>query len=353
MGKFCKVTVNDLSFLARRGDLLLDAALSNNVDLPHDCRSGICGACRVRLVKGRVFGDADDGSGLVHACQSRVDLGLADRDREDAGNPVGLGARRRLDAPCARHRRRFASSFRRPLKFLPGQYCKLQFRGFPVRSFSPSFPLNGGPDDRVLEFHIRVVAGGRVSSALGTEIQIGHSVRVSGPFGAAFFRPDHAGGMVLVSSGTGFAPMWSIAVAAIFERPQRELILVVGARSVKSLYMLRALCRLARFPNVSIVPVVSEPTELSEAIRAGRPTDHMPMLSQHDIVYAAGAPAMTAKVAEIAKAAGARCYTDPFVVSAAAGERPRRSSLIRPDSRRPRICEFAGVLPAQRNRGRR
>jgi NAD(P)H-flavin reductase/ferredoxin len=329
MGKFCRVTVNDLSFLARRGDLLLDAALSNNVDLPHDCRSGICGACRVRLVKGQVFSGADDGSGLVHACQSRVisDLQVVTENMPEARS---VAARVRRLTRLAPDIVGVSLALSKPLKFLPGQYCKLQFRGFPARSFSPSFPLNGGPDDRVLEFHIRVVAGGRVSSALGNEIRIGHSVRVSGPFGAAFFRPDHSGGLVLVSSGTGFAPMWSIAVAAIFERPQRELILVVGARMVKSLYMLRALCRLARFPNVSIVPVVSEPTDLSEAIRAGRPTDHMPMLSPRDIVYAAGAPALTARVAAIAKASGARCYTDPFVASAAAGERPRRSGLIRP-----------------------
>ncbi len=351
MGKFCKVTVNDLSFLARRGDLLLDAALSNNVDLPHDCRSGICGACRVRLVKGRVFGNADDGSGLVHACQSRVisDLQIV---TESMPETRLVSARVRRLTRLAPDIVGVSLALSKPLKFLPGQYCKLQFRGFPVRSFSPSFPLNGGPDDRVLEFHIRVLAGGRVSSALGNEIQIGHSVRVSGPFGAAFFRPDHAGGMVLVSSGTGFAPMWSIAVAAIFERPQRELILVVGARSVKSLYMLRALCRLARFPNVSIVPVVSEPTELSEAIRAGRPTDHMPMLSQHDIVYAAGAPAMTTKVAEIAKAAGARCYTDPFVVSRA-GRRASQEIKLDPAVRAGRAFVNSQELPAQRNRGRR
>lgn len=328
MGKFCKVTINDLSFLARRGDLLLDAALSNNVDLPHDCRSGVCGACRVQVLKGRVFGNREDGSGLVHACQSRVvsDLQIV---TEKMPETRSVSARVRRLTRLAPDIVGVSLALAKPLKSLPGQYCKVQFRGYPVRSFSPTFPLNGGPDDRVLEFHIRVVDGGRVSSALGNKIQVGHSVKVSGPLGAAFFRPDHAGGMVLVSSGTGFAPMWSIAVAAIFERPHRELILVVGARSVKSLYMLRALCRLARFPNVSIVPVVSEPTELSEAIRAGRPTDYMPTLSPRDIVYTAGAPAMTAHVADIAKAAGARCYTDPFVASAPAGERPKGSGLIR------------------------
>ena len=55
MKKTCQVTLNRKSFPANCGDVLLDAALLNGVELPHDCRSGICGACRVRLVKGRVL----------------------------------------------------------------------------------------------------------------------------------------------------------------------------------------------------------------------------------------------------------------------------------------------------------
>ena len=74
-----------------------------------------------------------------------------------------------------------------------------------------------------------------------------------------------------------------------------------------------ALCRLALFPNVTLIPMVSEPQKFSHAIRSGRPTDHLPKLSPDDVVYTAGAPAMTDAVARIAKAAGARCYTDPFV----------------------------------------
>ena len=56
MRKICKVTLNKHSFHARCGDLLLDSAIMNGVELQHDCRSGICGACRVRLVDGKVFG---------------------------------------------------------------------------------------------------------------------------------------------------------------------------------------------------------------------------------------------------------------------------------------------------------
>ena len=72
MAKTCKVTVNNETFVANCGDLLLDGAMMNGVDLPHDCRSGICGTCRVRLVAGKVFGGDDDGSDMIHACQARI-----------------------------------------------------------------------------------------------------------------------------------------------------------------------------------------------------------------------------------------------------------------------------------------
>jgi 3-phenylpropionate/trans-cinnamate dioxygenase ferredoxin reductase subunit len=208
----------------------------------------------------------------------------------------------------------------KPFHLLPAQYCKMQFRGFPARCYSPSYPLEGGPSANLLHFHVRRLPGGIVSSALGKRIRVGHRVRLTGPFGSAFLRPNHSGRTVLVSSGTGFAPMWSIAVAAITERPPRELVVVVATRKIQSFYMHGALCRLALFPNVTIVPIVSEPQSVSPAIRSGRPTDHLPNLSPNDVVYTSGAPAMTEHVARIAKDAGAKCYTDPFVPNAKLAE---------------------------------
>jgi len=175
-----------------------------------------------------------------------------------------------------------------------------------------------------------------VSSALGHKIRIGHRVKVTGPLGSAFLRPKHTGRTVLVASGTGFAPMWSIAVAAITERPQRELVFIVAARKLQSFYMHSALCRLARFPNVTIIPIVSEPQNVSPAVRSGRPTDHMPRLSPDDVVYTCGAPAMTESVARISRAAGAQCYTDPFTPSA------------KPDDSAGLMTRFAGLFDSSR-----
>src|ERR1700754_2513170 len=72
MRKICKVTLDEGAFHANVGDLLLDSALLNGVDLPHDCRSGVCGSCRVRLVEGKVFGGTEEGSDMIYACQARV-----------------------------------------------------------------------------------------------------------------------------------------------------------------------------------------------------------------------------------------------------------------------------------------
>jgi 3-phenylpropionate/trans-cinnamate dioxygenase ferredoxin reductase subunit len=312
MGKICKVVLNNEPFLANCGDLLLDWALMNGVDLPHDCRSGICGACRVRLVEGRVFGGHEQGDDMIHACQARIvsDLEIV---TEAVPNQVSISAHVADIVRLAPDVIGVDVELPKPLHYLPGQFCKVQFRGFPARSYSPTYPLEGRPDNRLLHFHIRRFSDGVVSSALRRDIHIGHRVRLTGPFGSAFLRPNHSGSIVLAASGTGFAPMWSVAVAAIMERPQRELIFVVAARKLQSLYMHAALCRLALFPNVTIIPTVSEPQSVSPAIRVGRPTDHLPNLSPNDVVYASGAPAMTERVARLAKAAGAKCYTDPFL----------------------------------------
>src|SRR3954466_1561503 len=79
MAKVCTVEINGEKFSANQGDLLLDAALMSGIELPHDCRSGYCGTCRMRLISGHVFGGVTAEAGTIHACQTRViaDLQLA------------------------------------------------------------------------------------------------------------------------------------------------------------------------------------------------------------------------------------------------------------------------------------
>jgi NAD(P)H-flavin reductase/ferredoxin len=311
MGKIPQVLVNGDAFSARCGDLLLDAALRNGVDIPHDCRSGYCGTCRVRVVEGWVFGGETSDPGTVRACQCRVisDVKIA---VEDVPELVTLTGRVARLVPLASDIVEVSIELPQPAHYFPGQYYKVQFRGFPSRCYSPTVPLDRPHDPRVIRLHVRRVPLGRVSSALGRRIDVGHRVKLFGPLGSAYLRSYRSRRLVLVASGTGFAPLWAIADAAMKEDPGRELVFVAGARKIDALYMIPALCRLATCRNASIIPVVSEPQTVSRVVRIGHPTDHLPALSPRDVVYAAGAPAMVERMTRIAKAAGATCHADPF-----------------------------------------
>src|SRR5215831_9281829 len=325
MPKLCRVEVNGQTFSAARGELLLDAALMNGVDIPHDCRSGYCGSCRVHVLAGRCVGGPGSDPEIVHACQSRIvtDLKI---EVEDVPENVTVSGRVAELLPRAPDVMEVGIELQEPLRYLPGQYCSLRFRGFPARCFSPTAALDWPCNQRLLRFHVRKLRNGRVSSQLGRRIRQGHHIKLSGPFGSAFLRPFPSRRLVLVCSGTGFAPIWSIAEAAITEEPRRELVLIAASRKLESLYMIPALCRLALFPNVSIIPVVAEQQAMSNAVRKGSPPDYLPALSSKDVVYCAGAPAMVEAISRAAAGAGAKCYSDPF--EPAAAQREKRTSLL-------------------------
>ncbi|HUI15460.1 MAG TPA: 2Fe-2S iron-sulfur cluster-binding protein [Xanthobacteraceae bacterium] len=316
MPKICKVTINGETVPARPGDLLLDAALMNGIELPHDCRSGYCGTCQVRVVNGRCFGGATENTNVVHACQTRVisDLHIvAERTPHVTENSATVADVIDL-APDVLEVCIEAPPGPTPL---PGQYLSVRFRGYPPRYYSPTRPLDWPSDPNLIRFHVRRLAKGRVSSALGRKIKRGHRVKLTGPFGAAYFRPQQCERFVLVSSGTGFAPIWAIAEAAIKENPRRHLVLIVGARDLDSLYMIPALCRLARFPHVIIIPTVLRRQGVTPAVRFGQPTEYLPALSPNDLIYVAGGPAVVNATAQIAQSGGASYFADPFLPAVA------------------------------------
>jgi NAD(P)H-flavin reductase/ferredoxin len=314
MAKLIGITVNMDTFTARPGDLLLDAAIMHGVEIPHDCRSGHCGTCLVRQIEGRTLGGRSRQRGMVHACQVR--LFSNSRFFVEKRPPVRtIGARLSDMRPLAADVMELKITPAEPLEHLPGQYYRFQFRGFPARAFSPTVPLEGRVDANAIRLHVKRVPGGRVSSRLGSSIKRGHGLTMEGPFGSAYFRTGLSSRLVLVAGGTGFAPIWAIACAALRERIERRIILVAGAPALRSLYMAPALCRVASLPNVTVMPTAEEHQALTNMVRWGRPTDHVPPLMPGDVVYAAGAPAMVATMATSAERAGVPFFADAFVAN--------------------------------------
>jgi NAD(P)H-flavin reductase/ferredoxin len=312
MARSHTITINGESFAGRRGELLLDAALSNGVDMPYDCRKGHCGTCCVRLVEGQVHGGEGAEPGIVHACQCRI--------TGDAVIEMGqVGGVRTVEGVLSSLRRLSPEVMEvgirtdRALPYHAGQYAQIKFSGYPSRPYSITHPLRSNPDSRSIWFHVRRMEDGRVSSSLGKRIALRHRVTITGPYGSAHFRPNLDSRLILVATNTGFAPIWSIAVAALRENPERKMMIIAGGRSMESLYMGPALGRLARFPNVRVIAVCSTPQNLTAAVKPGRPTDYLPRLRSTDVVYACGAPAMVDSLKSIAARVGAVCYADPFL----------------------------------------
>lgn len=311
MAKPHQITINGESFSAESGELLLDAALNNGVSLPFACRAGHCGSCCVQLVSGDVRGGEGTEPGLVHACQCRISGDAEFTSPEPADMRTVEGVVRSIRSMSSEVME-VAIRTGRAFPYHAGQYAQVRFDGHPSRPFSVTHTLSGSASSRLVWFHIRRMKDGGVTAALGKTIRKGHRVELTGPFGAAHFQPNMNSRLILVATNTGFAPIWSIAIAALRENPHRRMTVIAGGRTLESLYMGAAFAQLSHFPNVRVVPVCSSPHSATHVLK-GRPTDYVPALDPDDVVYVCGAPGMVEAMKEIAARAGAVCYADPFV----------------------------------------
>jgi NAD(P)H-flavin reductase/hemoglobin-like flavoprotein len=131
----------------------------------------------------------------------------------------------------------------RPMVYLPGQYVNVQVPECPLRwrYLSPAIPAD--PDGRI-EFHVRAVLGGLVSSAIVGETRPGHRWRMSAPHGA--MEIDRGGGDVLMVAGsTGLAPLRALIMDLTRSHDNPRVHLFFGARYPCELYDLQTLWQIA------------------------------------------------------------------------------------------------------------
>ncbi len=142
----------------------------------------------------------------------------------------------------------------RPMHYYAGQYVNVQVPQCPRRwrYLSPAIPADPGG---TIEFHVRTVLGGMVSSAVISETRLGHRWRLSAPHGA--MEVDREGGDVLMVAGsTGLAPLRALIVDMTRFAHNPRVHLFFGARYPCELYDLRTLWSIAAHnPWLSVSPV--------------------------------------------------------------------------------------------------
>jgi ferredoxin-NAD(P)+ reductase (naphthalene dioxygenase ferredoxin-specific) len=311
------------------GANLLEILRKHEIPISYSCTAGRCGTCRCKVVEGNVLESGQEAritnpneDRYVLACMSVLTesctIEVPEPD-EVITHPARIVKAEVVAIEDATHDiKRLILRPAKPLAFTPGQYATLQFTPEHVRPYS----MAGLPGDRDLEFHIRLVPGGRVTGYVAQQLKIGDSVRVSGPLGTAYLRRKHEGPMLCVAGGTGLAPVLSIVRGALAEGMRNPIHVYFGVRSPADIYGAQWLADLAAGHRNLKVHIVVTMGNDDPRVRSGLVTDAVAS-DWSELAgwraYLCGAPPMVEAAAMLVKQRGIlpeHVYADAFYASA-------------------------------------
>ncbi len=296
-------------FTCDDGETVLSAAIRAGVGLPYGCKNGACGTCKGKLLDGNVthkahqekalpVAEEEKGFSLFCCATPHSDIVIEAREVLGAGEfPIKKLPTRvaKLDKVADDV---MVVSLQLPanerLQYKAGQYIEFMLKDGKRRSYSMA---NAPHLDEHLTVHIRHMPGGLFTDHVFNNMKERDILRFEGPLGTFFLREESDKPMVLLASGTGFAPIKAIIEHAIDQKTDRQMVLYWGGRRPKDLYM-HALCEewARTVPNFKYVPVISD--ALPEDAWTGRTgfvhravIEDLADLSAYQ-VYACGAPVM-------------------------------------------------------------
>lgn len=300
-------------FTVQPDETVLEAALREQVVLPYGCKNGACGSCKAQVLEGTFTQGEHTPGALTHEeaaqnvalmCCTRADSDLVVKARivEGAGDiplkkmPCRISSIQTVAPDVKVLRLQLPANER--LQYLAGQYIDLILKDGSHRSFS----MGSAPHlAEQIELHIRHMPGGRFTDALfglaAQPVKERDILRFEGPKGTFFLREDSQRPIVLLASGTGFAPIKALVEHARHKGIARPMTLYWGGRRPHDLYMNALAEQWAReIPGFRYVPVVSD--ALPEDHWQGRTgfvhravIEDLPDLSGYQ-VYACGVPLM-------------------------------------------------------------
>jgi len=298
------------SFTTQADETLLLAAIRQGIGLPYGCKDGACGSCKSKKLEGSVLHGPhqdkalsadEEAAGFVLTCCATAtsDVVLESRQVTEEGAfpikkmPVRVTQLERASHDVMVLQLQLPAS--EPFQYHAGQYVEFLLRDGSRRSYSMATAPHRQSTAPVMELHIRHMPGGKFTDHVFGAMKEKEIQRVEGPYGSFFLREDSDRPIILLASGTGFAPIKAIIEHMQHKNIQRPTTVYWGGRRPADLYQHQWLLeQCAAMPQLRYVPVVSD--ALPEDGWSGRTgfvhravlEDH-PDLSGHQ-VYACGAP---------------------------------------------------------------
>lgn len=298
------------TFQAETSETLLAAGIRQGIGLPYGCKDGACGSCKCKLLAGSVshgphqakaLSDEEEAAGYVLTCcgTAQSDVVLESRQVTEAGAfpikkmPVRVTRMERAshDVIVLHLQLPAADAF----QYHAGQYVEFLLRDGDRRSYSMANAPHTQAATPQMELHIRHMPGGKFTDQVFGTMKEKDILRIEGPYGSFYLREDSDKPIVLLASGTGFAPIKAIIEHMRHQGITRPATLYWGGRRPADLYQSAWVEeQLTSMPNLRYVPVISD--ALAEDGWSGRTgfvhqavLQDIPDLSGHE-VYACGAP---------------------------------------------------------------
>jgi CDP-4-dehydro-6-deoxyglucose reductase len=305
-----KVEPSGRTFSAQPGEAVLAAAIRQSIGLPYGCKDGACGSCKCKKLQGTVvhgphqskaLSAQEEEAGLMLACCAvpQSDLVIESRQVTEEGAlpvrkmPARISSLNRLTHDVMRMTLQLPAN--EVFRYHAGQYVEFILRDGARRSYSMANAPHTQAASPGVELHLRHMPGGKFTDQVFATMKEKDILRIEGPYGSFFLREDSAKPMILLASGTGFAPIKALIEHMQFKGITRPAVLYWGGRRPADLYMQDWVqARLAEMPQLRFVPVVSD--ALPEDQWQGRTgfvhkavLQDFADLSGHQ-VYACGAP---------------------------------------------------------------
>jgi propane monooxygenase reductase subunit len=328
-------------------ETILHAAFQQGIMLMHGCKEGQCSSCKSFILDGDdieldrystfALPDYEREEGFTLLCRAHpyedltIELLNFDEDMIRSGLPIRkVVAVVVSNEPVTHDMRHLVLRLVEPteIKFFPGQYVDIAIPGTEAsRSFSMA--NTSCRDDGQLEFVIKVYPDGLFSHFLDTQLAVGDTLHLRGPYGMFTLREGPDADLIFIGGGAGMAPILSLLRSMSERGIARKATYYYGARGRRDLCFEKELRALEEsLPGFRFVPALSEPTpDDAWEGEVGLITDVVKRY-ERDLTdahaYVCGPPPMVEAAMPLLAALGVaekRIYYDKFTTTGDAGDK--------------------------------
>lgn len=233
----------------KEGQTILDTLLRSGISIPYQCGHGLCSTCKVTILEGEVdhgeaspfaLMDFERDEGVALACCATAQSDIVIEAEIDVDPDARIIPIQDFDAKVERVEKLTGDiigiwlKLDKDLDFQAGQYINLQVPGVAQpRAFSIASSVS---QSDLIELHVRYVPDGKATSFLHNDLNIGDTLKASGPFGRFFVRKSRTTPVMFIAGGSGLSSPKSMILDLLDTGFKQPIELFHGTRTAADVY---------------------------------------------------------------------------------------------------------------------